>query len=284
MRFAGFLGGQAVALGLTLCLSIYGAQAAESTEAPGDDLGADAGTHAGTDAGGFWSDFDVTLGALVGTGPDYEGSDSYDFVALPVVNVTYRDTLFLRTNTLGATFSPIENLSFGPLMSYGFGRDEDDNDDLEGLGDVDSAVLVGGFASYEISRFELSVNVLHAVTGDHDGTVVAPSVSYGQKVTSALSVEVEVGATWASDDYMETFFGIDAVQAANSRLRRFDAEAGFKDIGLSFGANYRLSEGWALLGKVGYTRLLGDAADSPLVDDVGSPNQFHVMTGLTYSF
>lgn len=272
MRFVRLPNAPILAALFALCALFQDAQAANSAEQPEEA------------SNSVWSDFDVTLGVLIGTEPDYEGSDSYDFVALPLVNVTYADTLFLRTNTLGATFSPIENLSFGPLLSYAFGRDEDDNDDLEGLGDVDPALLVGGFVGYEISRFELSVEVLRAVTGDHDGTVIEPSLSYGHEVTSALSLEVEVGATWASDDYMETFFGIDAGQAANSRLRRFDAEAGFKDINLSLGANYMLSESWALLGEVGYARLLGDAADSPLVDDVGSKDQFHIMTGVSYSF
>jgi len=276
MRLMSLLGARAGATLLTLCVLFHGAQAADSTEGSGQAPG--------KESGGFWSGFDITLGVLVGSEPDYEGSDSYDFVALPLVDITYRDTLFLHTDTLGASFSPISGFSFGPLVSYGMGRDEDDNDDLDGLGDVNSAILVGGFASYEISRFTLSVEVLRAVTGDHDGTVVEPSLSYGHEVTPALSFEVGLGATWASDDYMETFFGIDAAQAANSRLRRFDADAGFKDINLSLGASYELDESWALLGEVGYTRLLGDAADSPLVDDVGSRDQFHILTGISYSF
>jgi MltA-interacting protein MipA len=38
------------------------------------------------------------------------------------------------------------------------------------------------------------------------------------------------------------------------------------------GRPHRLTDHWRLFGAVGYSRLFDDAKDSPLVDDVGSPN------------
>ena len=47
---------------------------------------------------------------------------------------------------------------------------------------------------------------------------------------------------------------------------------------------YSLSREWNLVFAVTYTRLLGDAADSPVVDDEGSENQFMGGILVTYTF
>jgi outer membrane protein len=38
--------------------------------------------------------------------------------------------------------------------------------------------------------------------------------------------------------------------------------------------SYRFLERWSVNGVATYARLLGDAGDSPIVDDVGDANQF----------
>ena len=73
-----------------------------------------------------------------------------------------------------------------------------------------------------------------------------------------------------------------AAQSARSGMRQYQAEGGFKDAGISLDLNYNLTDNWGLTGQVGYKRLLGDAADSPLVEDRGSANQF--TTGLLVSY
>jgi outer membrane protein len=94
-------------------------------------------------------------------------------------------------------------------------------------------------------------------------------------------VSVALGTTWASDDYMESFFGISSTQSANSGLKTYDADAGIKDISLSMTAGYPLTNRWRLGGKVEYKRLVGDAADSPVVED---ENQFLAGIGISYHF
>ncbi|MGF1463829.1 MAG: MipA/OmpV family protein, partial [Maricaulaceae bacterium] len=61
--------------------------------------------------------------------------------------------------------------------------------------------------------------------------------------------------------------------AAASGLDVFDAGAGFRDVGLSSVLSYQLSKRWSLNSVVSYSRLIGDAADSPIVTEEGSPNQ-----------
>ena len=55
-------------------------------------------------------------------------------------------------------------------------------------------------------------------------------------------------------------------------------------MGLEFGAEYAWSDRITLYGDAGYRRLVGDAADSPIVKRAGSENQFTAGLGLTYRF
>ena len=77
-----------------------------------------------------------------------------------------------------------------------------------------------------------------------------------------------------SDDY----------DAAASSFQRFDADAGFKSVAIGMDAVWMFSENWMLTGTLAYTRLIGDAADSPLVKDKGSANQTEFLLGVGYTF
>ncbi|MCP4215639.1 MAG: MipA/OmpV family protein, partial [bacterium] len=90
--------------------------------------------------------------------------------------------------------------------------------------------------------------------------------------------------TYASQDYMDAYFSIDADNAARSGLDTFDADAGFKDVGVEVALSYSPWERWNFTTTAGYTRLLGDAADSPIVDDEGNANQYSSGIVVTYNF
>ena len=72
---------------------------------------------------------------------------------------------------------------------------------------------------------------------------------------------------------MSSYFGIDAADAARSGLAQYSADEGFKDVSFGGGATYRLFERVSISALAIYTRLIDDAADSPVVDDVGDENQ-----------
>jgi MipA family protein len=65
-------------------------------------------------------------------------------------------------------------------------------------------------------------------------------------------------------------------------MRAFAPASGFKDIGLGANVVHPLGGNWSLTGLGSYARLIGDAADSPLVKDRGTANQFRVGLGISY--
>ena len=90
--------------------------------------------------------------------------------------------------------------------------------------------------------------------------------------------------TYASDDYMSEFFDVNASNAARSGLSQFSADGGIKDVGLQMALSYRLSQAWSVTGIAAFTRLLEDAADSPITDDEGSNSQFFGALTVNYHF
>jgi outer membrane scaffolding protein for murein synthesis (MipA/OmpV family) len=61
----------------------------------------------------------------------------------------------------------------------------------------------------------------------------------------------------------------------------YNAEAGIKDVYIGLNADVPLNDRWNLKVIGQYSRLIGDAADSPIVE---SENQFFGGLGLTYRF
>ncbi len=220
----------------------------------------------------------ISIGVAAGVAPDYEGSNDYGFGFGPNISASWRDTIFYKGKSLGANLIRKENFKAGVILAKASGRNEDDNDKLEGLGDVDGGIEAGGFISYKNKPWRFKAEARQEVDSGHEGALVELSVGTELPFTKPL-VFVELGTTWASDDYMESFFGIDTQQSANSGLDRHNADAGFKDVNLSISVGYPITNRWRLGATMEYKRLLGDAADSPIVDD---KNQFVAGIGFSY--
>ena len=62
------------------------------------------------------------------------------------------------------------------------------------------------------------------------------------------------------------------------------ADGGIKDVGGTLTLGYAPWNNWGITGILGYTLLLGDAVDSPLVDAEGSDGQFLGGVMATYRF
>jgi outer membrane scaffolding protein for murein synthesis (MipA/OmpV family) len=69
-----------------------------------------------------------------------------------------------------------------------------------------------------------------------------------------------------------------------SGLTAYSAPAGVRSVGAGSMLKYKWSESIATMAFVEYERLARSAAESPLIDDRGSPNQLTIGLGLTYSF
>lgn len=85
---------------------------------------------------------------------------------------------------------------------------------------------------------------------------------------------------------MQGLFGITPEQAGKSvkHYSVHDAQAGMKDVKIGVNAGYDITSSVNLFARVEAGRLLGDAADSPIVKNQGNENQFTTALGVAYHF
>jgi len=121
-------------------------------------------------------------------------------------------------------------------------------------------------------------------TGGHQGAVADFSADFIVPIIQRLTVSAGPRFTWESTKATAPYFGINAVQALASGLPAFDARGGAHSAGVGSQISYRIDPQWEVHGYVEYARLLGDAANSPLVTLRGSRNQTTVGIGASYAF
>jgi outer membrane scaffolding protein for murein synthesis (MipA/OmpV family) len=215
-----------------------------------------------------WS---LILGAGAIYEPEYEGGDKFEIQPIPVVVFTYGE--WLEIDPRGITITPFRHDGFALAARVGYesGRDEDDADRLNGLGDIDFAATVGAKASYTWKGFELYATLDQTIDGS-ESLIGTFGVEYQAPVTERLILGAGVEAVVANDKHMEAYFGVNASQAARSGLPEYKAEAGFKRVNVSASATYMLSENWLVRGEAGLGILTGDAADSPIVEEKLQPS------------
>lgn len=232
--------------------------------------------------------WDLRLGAGAIVAPAYEGSDRYKVSPFPFIQGNYRDRVFVTGPILGANLISTTlgggKLQIGPLARYDFGRDEDDDDALRGLGNIDGGLDLGGFARYAHGPWSLGLSAYQNVTKSENGLTAEAEGAYSTQLVGKLRGTVSLAATWADRDYMQTHFGISGQQSRNSGYAPFTAGAGFKDASATLGLTYPLGQHWMLYGQLRYKRLLGDAADSPIVSQAGSADQYRASLFVIYRF
>ena len=284
----------------------------------------------------------VLLGIGAAVAPLYEGSDEYRVAPFPIIAPDFggdgpRRFEFRALDDIRLHALRLGGFNAGVLGGYRFGREEDDADRLRGLGDVDGGVVAGGFVGYD---FAISPNAVIGadvaistqVTGDafdedafgglpialrdriEDNYGYGYTVDFGVSgefdITPRLNLAARVGAEYASDEYMRTYFGVNGAQAiaatdAGNPIRTFGTPAGptrfgagvdpatlgprdqfasdidgqVKNVYLNANVTFDVTDSVQVRAGAGYSHLLGDASDSPIsVTD----HQFTGSLGVAY--
>lgn len=211
-------------------------------------------------------DWHVVVGAGASFQPKYEGSDEFEVSPIPFVSAEFFDRI-----TIDPTGIEIKAYETGPIrfdvnVGYDSGRKEDDADALRGMGDIDFGATVGGKATYSFgpASFFLSVD---KIIGGSDGLLARAGATITQPLSEHFILGAEAAATFADDNYMESYFGVNAKQSARSGYSQYKAGAGLKSVDLSASATYLINDNWVVRGEQSVGFLVGDAADSPIVKE-----------------
>ena len=224
----------------------------------------------------FAEDMKTSVGLGVGMAPDYEGSSDHEAVVLPFAKVTWGNEghyVLLNGNNVRLNLLS-EQWQLGPVLQFRKKRDDVDNDAVDRMKKVDAAVEGGLFLAYKSGPWSAGADYVLDISDEHDGSLLTLRGSYTcENIMDNLKLTTALSTTYADDDYMETYFQVDARNVGTSGLRFREADSGIKDVGVSFVGDYSLNQNWTVRGIASYTQLLGDAKDSPVVDDEGDDGQ-----------
>jgi MipA family protein len=100
-------------------------------------------------------------------------------------------------------------------------------------------------------------------------------------LTSKLKVSASTGLTWATGEYMRSYFGITPLESAASGYAVDEPGAGFRDLRLGAGLRYEINKRWVAVAQASVQRLVDQAAGSPTTK---AATQWGVGAGLGWRF
>jgi len=218
--------------------------------------------------------------------PSYTGADEYKVNPL-FTGFSRRegDPIPFRTPDDGINIGLLGDdsvIDFGPLVQFQGKRDEEDVG--AAVGDVDFTVEAGAFVSVNLGQaFRLRFEGRKGI-GGHEGLVgtVAADVALRPDIDTLITIGPRV--RFNDDDYADAYFGITPAVAAAIGVPAYDPEGGVRSAGVMAGVTRQLSRSFGIYGYAGYDRLVGDAADSPIVQRFGSEDQFSAGLALFFTF
>ncbi len=223
----------------------------------------------------------IRVGIIGGLAPEYRGSDEYELGYAPNIYVVWNQ-LFIKGRKLGVQLIDGEYIYGGAFIRYTGGR-SDSNDGLEGLGDISRTFTSGAYLNFRYEGIRLKTQVRHDFFDEGHGTLVIASLGSRIPWRDPLFY-LGVETSWVSREYMTTFFGISNYQSLQSGLTQYRPDSGMRDVSLNLSSGYEFDQHWSITGQLRYQHLLGDAADSPIVREAGSKNNFIIGLGLNYTF
>ena len=236
----------------------------------------------------------VTIGVESRMVPAWSGaSDSrFGLSVLPLFSIRKAGTppeFFGARDSLGFNILDLGQFQLGPAGKLIWQRKASSYTALNGLGDVNYAIQAGGFAQFwPVPWLRLRAEVRQGFGGETGvtGDVFVDAVATVGQFRLSGGPRMTLQSTAAVSPY----FSITPAQSIGSTvsglavLPVYSARGGLYSYGAGGQVEYFFNPQWAAHTLVEYERLTGSAANSPLVTQRGSPNQFTFGVGATYSF
>ncbi len=216
--------------------------------------------------------------------PNYEGGKKY--AVFPSGNLAVSkpwdfDAFSPPDDAASFALLNTKRFQFGAAASIQEPRQNDD--ELGGMRSIGWSFQAGGFMNVWPTHYmRIHVEGLKGLSSQ-SGIVVNSGIDF---VAHPEKWNLSIGPrySWGDDHYNGTYFGVTPGEALASPFiaNPFHARAGSHNAGVQFMAEYKLFPRWRVTFDGAYSRILGDDAKSPLVAQLGTPDQFSVGTGLRF--
>lgn len=236
---------------------------------------------------GSWisGDWYLTLGATGLVAPDFEGGKKYMFSAQPIISlgkVGPEARFTSRNDNISLGLIDDGSVRAGLTGKFIFSRDS--KDELKGLDPVRWGGELGGFFEfYPLDWVRARAELRHGIRA-HDGFVADIAADAFYDVTPTVRISGGPRVSFASSDYFDAYYGVNAREAAASGLSEYHPGGGVKSAGLGGAITWKVTEPMTASVFTEYSRLMGPAADSSLVQERGDRNQWTFGVSTTYRF
>lgn len=218
------------------------------------------------------------LGASLTVAPQYPGSGRRQTKLRPLWAYQYgrwRVSTSRASSVLGFASDPAgpgasaELISskiwrVGAALRFDSGRSSSASVDLEGMPDVKRTLRGRFYASYRLSeQWNLNGSVSQDLIGRHGGAVASLDLGHRIRLGERTELSSGIGVSFGNATYMNTYFGVPD-GAARPHRAAFSARGGARDVHLGVGVMTALTPRWIAFANIGASKLLQDAAASPL--------------------
>lgn len=215
--------------------------------------------------------------------PSYQGSRKYSVFPSGNVAVTHPwqfDDYAAPDDAASLALYNGSRVSFGVAAAIIEARGN--SHELEGMRNIGWAGEGGGFVNvWPMPWLRLRVEALKGVVAE-DGLLVNASADLVRR-DGPWMFTIGPRFRWADDHYTGTYFGVTPGEAlASRRFTPYLAQSGPLGAGVEAGTEVKVTSRWRLTLNGTYHRLLGDAAASPLVRKIGTPDQFAIASGVRF--
>lgn len=234
----------------------------------------------------FSGDWYLTVGVTGLVAPNFEGGKKYLLSAQPIISLgkAGKDARFVsRNDNISLALIDDGGVRAGLNGKILFGRDNDERE-LRGLDPVRWGGEAGGFFEfYPLDWLRLRAEARRGIRS-HSGFVADIAADAFYDVTPTVRISGGPRMSMASSDYFDAYYGVSAKEAAASGLSEYHPGGGIKSAGLGGAVSWKVTDPMtaSLFGE--YSRLAGPAADSSLVKERGSRDQFTLGVSATYRF
>jgi outer membrane protein len=228
----------------------------------------------------------VTVGGGAQAFPKYPGADGVGLFPLVILDLRREGRpMAFEAPDQGWGFGILGSdraVDFGPAVQ--FQNKRRDRDVGAAVGEVGFTVEAGGFAqAFVTPNLRLRGEGRRGI-GEHDSWVGDISADFVIRDADTTIFSIGPRARIADGGYHRAYFGVTPAAATATGLPEYRPGGGFYAVGVSAGLTHMLARDWGVYAYAGYDRLIGDAADSPLVRAFGSRDQFSGGIGLFYQF
>jgi outer membrane protein len=183
------------------------------------------------------------------------------------------------------------NWQLGPVGLWRFGREDVENPVVDRVHQIDDSISLGLFGAYvwrdpqEIRRMAgVGGWALGDVSDVYNGWTAGLNAFATQPVAKMVSLAGGAAFTYGSGNYMDEYFGVTPADSLASGLPVYVPGSGVRDVRGWAVAILHLSKQWHIGAGAMYSRLVSNAADSPIVSQEGSTSQWVYGAGALFAW